>query len=60
MSDIDIVVTAMVGYAGLQPTIKAIEAGKTIALANKGNLVVAGDLLTKLALQYRTPIIPVD
>ena len=60
MSDIDIVVTAMVGYAGLQPTIKAIEAGKTIALANKETLVVAGDLITKLALQYRTPIIPVD
>ena len=60
MSDVDIVVTAMVGYAGLQPTIKAIEAGKTIALANKETLVVAGDLITKLALQYRTPIIPVD
>lgn len=60
LSDIDIVVTAMVGYAGLQPTIKAIEAGKTIALANKETLVVAGDLITKLALQYRTPIIPVD
>lgn len=60
LPDIDIVVAAMVGYAGLQPTIKAIEAHKTIALANKETLVVAGDLITKLALENRTPIIPVD
>lgn len=60
LPDIDIVVAAMVGYAGLRPTIKAIEAHKTIALANKETLVVAGDLITKLALENRTPIIPVD
>ena len=57
---IDIVVTAMVGYSGLKPTIRAIEAHKTIALANKETLVVAGDLIKRLALEYRTPIIPVD
>ncbi len=60
LPDIDIVVTAMVGYAGLLPTIEAIKAHKTIALANKETLVVAGDLITRLALEYRTPIIPVD
>lgn len=60
LPDIDIVVAAMVGYAGLRPTIKAIEAHKTIALANKETLVVAGDLITKLALENRTTIIPVD
>lgn len=60
MQDIDIVVTAMVGYAGLFPTIKAIEARKTIALANKETLVVAGDLITRLAMEHHTPIIPVD
>ena len=57
---IDIVVTAMVGYAGLKPTIRAIEARKTIALANKETLVVAGDLIKQLALEYHAPIIPVD
>lgn len=57
---IDIVLTAMVGYSGLQPTIHAIKAGKAIALANKETLVVAGELITSLALQYRTPILPVD
>lgn len=57
---IDIVVTAMVGYAGLKPTIRAIEAHKTIALANKETLVVAGDLIKQLALDNRAPIIPVD
>ena len=57
---IDIVVTAMVGYAGLKPTIRAIEAHKTIALANKETLVVAGDLIKQLALEYHAPIIPVD
>ncbi len=60
MSDIDVVVTAMVGYAGLQPTIQAIKAGKTIALANKETLVVAGELITQLAQEYRADIIPVD
>src|SRR5262249_39325235 len=49
MDTIDLVLTALVGYSGLKPTIKAIEAGKTIALANKETLVVAGELITKLA-----------
>lgn len=53
MDTIDIVLTALVGYAGLIPTIKAIEAGKPIALANKETLVVAGDLITKLAKRKR-------
>ena len=57
---INIVLTAMVGYAGLKPTINAIKAGKTIALANKETLVVAGELINELAGQYRTPILPVD
>lgn len=57
---IDIVLTAMVGYAGLRPTINAIKARKTIALANKETLVVAGDLINSLASQYHAPIIPVD
>ena len=57
---IDIVVTAMVGYAGLKPTIRAIEAHKTIALANKETLVVADDPIKQLALDNRAPIIPVD
>ena len=57
---IDMVLTAMVGYAGLKPTINAIRAKKAIALANKETLVVAGDLIKRLALEYRTPIIPVD
>ncbi|MBO7315780.1 MAG: 1-deoxy-D-xylulose-5-phosphate reductoisomerase, partial [Paludibacteraceae bacterium] len=60
MQPIDIVVTAMVGYSGLLPTIKAIEAGKTIALANKETLVVAGELICNLAQKYKTPILPVD
>lgn len=57
---IQIVLTAMVGYSGLKPTIHAIKAGKVIALANKETLVVAGELINTLAQQYRTPIIPVD
>lgn len=57
---VDIVLTAMVGFAGLEPTIAAIEAGKVIALANKETLVVAGDLITRLAKMYKSPIIPVD
>lgn len=60
LPDIDIVVTAMVGYAGLLPTICAIKSRKTIALANKETLVVAGELITRLAMEYKTPIIPVD
>lgn len=59
-SEIDIVLTAMVGYAGLLPTINAIKAGKTIALANKETLVVAGELIKDLALQNNAQIIPVD
>ena len=51
---------AMVGYAGLRPTIEAIKAGKTIALANKETLVVAGEIICELAQQYHTPILPVD
>ena len=57
---IDIVVTAMVGYSGLQPTIHAIKAKKTIALANKETLVIAGELIIRLAIENKTPIIPVD
>ena len=57
---IQIVLTALVGYAGLKPTIQAIKSGKTIALANKETLVVAGDLVSRLALENRTPILPVD
>ena len=60
MPSIDIVVAAMVGYAGLRPTIEAIRAGKTIALANKETLVVAGELICALAEQYHAPILPVD
>lgn len=59
-SEIDMVLTAMVGFAGLEPTLKAIEAKKAIALANKETLVVAGDLVTRAALENRVPIIPVD
>lgn len=57
---IDIVVTALVGFAGLRPTIEAIKAGKAIALANKETMVVAGELINELALKHRTPILPVD
>lgn len=57
---IDVVLTAMVGFSGLKPTIEAVKAGKTIALANKETLVVAGELITSLALKHRTPILPVD
>lgn len=57
---IDIVLTAMVGYAGLRPTIHAIRARKTIALANKETLVVAGELINELAHINHTPILPVD
>ena len=59
-SPIDIVLTAMVGFAGLSPTIHAIKAHKKIALANKETLVVAGELICQLANEYRAPIIPVD
>lgn len=60
MQPIDIVLTAMVGYSGLKPTIKAINAGKKIALANKETLVVAGELICDLALQNNVSILPVD
>ena len=57
---IDMVLTAMVGFAGLSPTIHAIKARKASALANKETLVVAGELILQLAQQYHTPILPVD
>ena len=60
MDAIDIVLAALVGYSGLRPTIKAIEAGKTVALANKETLVVAGDLITRLAKEKGVNILPVD
>ncbi|MEJ8802911.1 1-deoxy-D-xylulose-5-phosphate reductoisomerase [Pontibacter sp. H249] len=60
MGTVDMVLTAMVGYAGLQPTIRAIKAGKHIALANKETLVVAGQLITDLAKEHAVNIYPVD
>lgn len=56
----DVMLAAIVGYAGLKPTLNAINAGKTIALANKETLVVAGDIVMQLAYEKRVPIIPVD
>lgn len=60
MDEIDVVLTALVGYAGLLPTINAIKAKKTIALANKETLVVAGELINKLAIENKVAILPVD
>lgn len=60
MDSVDLVLTALVGYAGLQPTVSAIEAGKNIALANKETLVVAGQLITQLAQERGVNIYPVD
>lgn len=60
MEGVDVVLTALVGFAGLKPTMKAIEAGKHIALANKETLVVAGELVTKAAQQAGVNIYPVD
>ena len=60
MESIDLVLTALVGYSGLQPTLSAINAGKNIALANKETLVVAGELVTKLAKEKGVNIYPVD
>ncbi len=60
MSSIDIVVAAIVGFAGLRPTLRAIEHGKTIALANKETMVVAGEIVTRTAFQHHCPILPVD
>jgi len=57
---VQMVLTAMVGYSGLKPTLSAIRAGKAIALANKETLVVAGDLVTRLASENQVPILPVD
>jgi 1-deoxy-D-xylulose-5-phosphate reductoisomerase len=57
---IDMVLNALVGFAGLKPTLHAIRAGKAIALANKETLVVAGELITNLAAEHRTPLLPVD
>lgn len=60
MPEIDVVVAAMVGYAGLPPTIAAIKAKKTIALANKETLVVAGEIICRLAQRHKVSILPVD
>ena len=60
MPEIDVVVAAMVGYAGLRPTIEAIRAKKTIALANKETLVVAGEIICRLAQRHKVNILPVD
>jgi 1-deoxy-D-xylulose-5-phosphate reductoisomerase len=56
----DVMLAAIVGFAGLKPTLKGVKKGKIIALANKETLVVAGDIVMQLALQHRSPIIPVD
>ena len=60
MEPVDIVLTALVGFSGLRPTISAIKAGKPIALANKETLVVAGELITGLCLEHKVPLLPVD
>jgi 1-deoxy-D-xylulose-5-phosphate reductoisomerase len=60
MPNYDMMLAAIVGFAGLRPTLKAIETGKTIALANKETLVVAGDIVMQSAVQRRVPVIPVD
>ena len=60
MEHVDIVLTALVGFAGLRPTISAIRARKPIALANKETLVVAGELITELCIENEVPILPVD
>lgn len=57
---VDIVVAAIVGFAGLRPTLHAIEASKTIALANKETMVVAGQIVTEQAMRFQAPILPVD
>lgn len=59
-SEVDVVVNALVGYAGLRPTVAAIRAGKKIALANKETLVVGGDLVMRLAAEHDVPILPID
>jgi 1-deoxy-D-xylulose-5-phosphate reductoisomerase len=60
MGSVDTVVTAMVGFSGLLPTIRAVKAGKQIGLANKETLVVAGDLITRLSIENKSEIIPID
>lgn len=60
LPSVDIVVSAIMGYAGLAPTIEAIKASKRVALANKETLVVAGEIIMSLSKEYRAPIIPVD
>ncbi|MBO4550263.1 MAG: 1-deoxy-D-xylulose-5-phosphate reductoisomerase [Bacteroidaceae bacterium] len=60
MEPVDIVLTALVGFSGLRPTISAIKAGKPIALANKETLVVAGELITSLCIEHKVPLLPVD
>lgn len=59
-SQIDTVVNALVGYAGMVPTVRAIESGKKVALANKESLVVAGEMIMPLAIEKQTPIVPID
>ena len=59
-SNVDVVVNALVGYAGMLPSLSAVEAGKKLALANKESLVVAGDIIIERALQKRVPILPID
>ncbi|MBO5892725.1 MAG: 1-deoxy-D-xylulose-5-phosphate reductoisomerase [Alistipes sp.] len=59
-SQVDVVVNALVGYAGLHPTVAAIKAGKKIALANKETLVVGGDLVMRMAAEHNVPILPID
>ena len=60
METVDLVLTAMVGYSGLLPTYNAIKAGKNIALANKETMVVAGEIITKAAIENKIEILPVD
>lgn len=60
MDPVDVVLTALVGFSGLRPTVAAIQAGKPIALANKETLVVAGELITRLCIENHVPILPVD
>jgi 1-deoxy-D-xylulose-5-phosphate reductoisomerase len=58
--NIDVVVNSLVGYAGLVPTVRAVRAGKKVALANKESLVVAGELVMRLAGEHRAPVVPID
>ena len=60
MDSIDMVLAAIVGFAGLRPTLRALECGKPVALANKETMVVAGAIMTAAAARYRAPILPVD